>query len=86
MIHILVKRIIDEWDPIDLFPYAPEDEYEEEIKQIEDCIVNSSLEKDNLGKEIYEMFRRRFGSDIFTQSLESCINIANKILNASHDN
>ncbi|PRA03861.1 MULTISPECIES: DUF1871 family protein [Paenibacillus] len=86
MLHILVKKIIDEWDPLDLFPYAPEDEYEEEIKKIEEYIRNASLDKDTLAKEIYTMFRRRFGSDIFTESLESCITIANKILDTSHDN
>lgn len=40
---MLVKKIIDEWDPINLFPYAPEDEYEEEVKQIEECTRNASL-------------------------------------------
>jgi hypothetical protein len=27
----VVKRIIDEWDPINLFPDAPENEYSTEI-------------------------------------------------------
>lgn len=55
---MLVKKIIEEWDPIDVFPYAPEDEYEEEVKQIEEYILNASLDKHNLAKEIYTMFRK----------------------------
>ncbi len=33
-----VKTIIDEWDPIDLLAYAPEDEYDFEIKEIEQIL------------------------------------------------
>lgn len=29
----IVKEIIDKWDPIDLLPFAPSDEYEAEIKK-----------------------------------------------------
>ncbi|EUJ50998.1 DUF1871 family protein [Listeria rocourtiae] len=29
-----VKHIIDEWDPIEVLPFAPSDEYESEINQI----------------------------------------------------
>lgn len=28
-----VRKIINEWDPYSLFPYAPENEYELEIKK-----------------------------------------------------
>ncbi|WFA84204.1 DUF1871 family protein [Paenibacillus sp. FSL H8-0317] len=81
---MLVKKIINDWDPINLFPYAPEDEYEEEVTQIEEYIRTASLDKHNLAKEIYTMFSEKFGSDIFTESLESCTNIANKILGLPH--
>ena len=29
-----IKKIIDEWDPIDLLPFAPPDEYDYEINKI----------------------------------------------------
>jgi len=27
----IITEIINEWDPIDLFPFAPQDEYKKEI-------------------------------------------------------
>ena len=30
-----IRKIINEWDPYSLFPYAPKNEYEAEIKKIE---------------------------------------------------
>ena len=38
---LAVKRVIDEWDPLHLFPHAPLDEYEYEVhlicKRLEAC-------------------------------------------------
>ena len=38
---LTVKRVIDEWDPLHLFPHAPLDEYEYEVhlicKRLEAC-------------------------------------------------
>ena len=33
-----LQQIINEWDPIGLFPIAPKDEYVEEIRKIEEYI------------------------------------------------
>lgn len=37
-----ITDIINNWNPIELFPYAPSDEYEGEIKILESFIKNSS--------------------------------------------
>lgn len=47
-----VKTIIDEWDPIDLLAYAPEDEYDFEIKEIEQ-ILALQIDVDQLAVEIF---------------------------------
>jgi hypothetical protein len=33
-LYRLVKRVIDEWDPVDLLSHAPPDEYDPEIREI----------------------------------------------------
>ncbi len=35
----IMIKIINEWDPIDFFPMAPEDEYSNEILQVENNIA-----------------------------------------------
>ncbi len=37
-----ICRVIDEWDPIDLFPGAPADEYAEEIAAIKAVLSQTS--------------------------------------------
>ena len=37
-----IADIINEWDPIDLFPMAPRDEYVKEIERIKCIISNKS--------------------------------------------
>lgn len=34
IVYYSVKKIIDAWDPLNLFPMAPPDEYESEIRSI----------------------------------------------------
>lgn len=75
-----VADIINDWDPIDLFPYSPKDEYEIEIN----LIVNLLKETRNTGVlalKIKDIFSKRFGKDVFNKSYEECIVITNKILN-----
>ncbi|BCN30859.1 DUF1871 family protein [Anaeromicropila herbilytica] len=74
-----VNDIINNWDPIDLFPYSPKDEYEIEVN----LIVNLSNETRNtelLANKIKHIFSKRFGEDVFLKSYEECLEIAKKIV------
>lgn len=75
----VVKRVINEWDPINLFPEAPENEYWSEI----DSIIEKSSRLENseeLAKVIQTVFIDSFDEDIFRYSFEECLKIAGKIL------
>ena len=74
----IVKTIINEWDPIDIFPLFPEDEYEVEIDLIIEYII-SFKDKKVLGSKIYELFKEQFGTG-FLKSYDECFKIADKIL------
>ncbi len=41
-----IRKIINEWDPYSLFPYAPENEYESEIKKIESFVSTNNVKRD----------------------------------------
>ena len=73
-----IKAVIDDWDPIGLLSHAPSDEYHSEIKEIENCI-SSIAGQVELATEIYNIFIRSFGCDIFQKTLDECTQIANKI-------
>lgn len=76
-----VKQVINKWDPIDLFPMAPEDEYIKEIEIIENIIrKNKQISQEELAFEIHRIFSNRFGSDVFTRKNDECVKIACKIL------
>ena len=76
-----IADIINEWDPIDLFPMAPRDEYVKEIERIK-CIISnkSSISTNELAMEIHNLFTARFGNDVFLKELSDCYNIAKLIL------
>lgn len=74
-----VAKIINDWDPIDLFPYAPKDEYEVEIDMI-NKLLNESTDLEHLANNINTVLTRRFGDDVFTKKYNECFNIAKKIL------
>ena len=76
----MISNIINKWDPIDLFPYAPSDEYEEEIKLLEDFIKNNRVTESALAEEIYRVFLKRFGDDVFKKDINECSLIAVKII------
>ncbi len=76
----MIKLIINEWDPIDLFPYAPEDEYEEEIRLLEEFIKINNINTETLANKIHEVFLKRFGANIFKSNKLECIGIAEKII------
>lgn len=74
-----VAKIINDWDPIDLFPYAPKDEYEVEIDMI-NKLLNESTDLEHLANNINTVLTRTFGDDVFTKKYNECFNIAKKIL------
>jgi hypothetical protein len=81
LMNRIVKTIIDEWDPIDLFPLAPNDEYQNEIKEIVDFIYkNENTSPLDLAKEINRVFTTRFGADVYEKDVNECLLVAQKIL------
>lgn len=75
-----VEKIINEWDPIDLFPMAPEDEYSQEIKQVVNVLKKKErLSAENLANTLKLIFVESFDDDMFFRDNE--LDIANKLLN-----
>ena len=81
----IVATIINDWDPIDLFPYSPKDEYQVEID-----LISKSLEEStdigHLANNINVIFTRRFGDDVFITGYNECLNIAQKTLDDLKNN
>ena len=80
----LVKRIINEWDPIDLLSHAPKDEYLSEIVEIQNLLKKT----DNLGEladGIWKIFVNSFSEEIFNKNKEECIHIARALLSSTGD-
>ena len=76
-----IEKVINEWDPLELFPFAPKDEYILEIQELSAIIESKKIcSVDILGQEIYDLFLRTLGEEIFNGSLEKCTEIAKKIL------
>jgi hypothetical protein len=71
-------QVINEWDPMNFLSHAPDDEYEEEVK-----LINELLEQTNDAHEaaigIKAIFTMMFEED-FKKSYEDCLTIAKKIL------
>jgi len=75
-------KIINAWDPIELFPMAPEDEYIYEVKEICKYISSeSNVNVEGLAEKINDIFTERFGEDVYQKDIESCVELAEKILN-----
>ena len=74
-----IRDVINEWDPIGLFPCAPDDEYEIEIKNIEEELNKIKSEK-LLARAIYSIFINAFGEDVFKKSLTECTVIARQLM------
>ena len=76
-----ISKIINDFDPLDLIPFAPQDEYCDEIKEIGDFIQsNLNCDVDTLAQQIYKIFLSHLGSNVFTKSIEECRDVAQKIL------
>lgn len=76
----IIKYIIDEWDPIGLFPAAPDDEYNIEIKKIVKSIeAMNCINSNKLAAEIKNIFSLTF-EECFRKEYVDCIKISEKIL------
>lgn len=79
----IVKKIINEWNPIGVLPYAPDDEYIQEINlicnKIEAMDFDCNKEK-YLSEEIFKIFQNQLDSEAFSFYLNDCLEIAIKIL------
>lgn len=73
------KRIINEWDPMNLLSHAPDDEYDDEIILIDDFLDHTS-DVNELAFEIKFIFIKMFGDD-FKKSYDDCLEIAKQLLN-----
>lgn len=77
----IIEKIINQWDPIELFPGAPKDEYKDEINSIYFFTKNNkNLTIELLEDEIFKIFIKSFGKDIFTLKKEDCRNVAIAII------
>ena len=75
-----IKQAIDKWDPIDLLPFAPPDEYDPETKKIYNIIKDlDNIDVNYLGKIIFDIFVNSFVNDIFLKTLDECNIVANDI-------
>ena len=75
-----IARIVNDWDPIELFPGAPDDEYNREIHEIFEIFIESDdVNVEQLRDHIYYVFHDAF-DETFTRTLEECKVIAIRIL------
>lgn len=75
-----IKKIINEWDPVNLFPAAPENEYSVEISKI--CKIigqNKNISEIELANHIKKIFVDSFGTCIFKAQEKDCLMITNSI-------
>lgn len=76
-----ISEIINNFDPLDLMPFAPQDEYYTEIKEIYNFIQNNShCDVDTLARQIYTIFLNNLGAEVFTKRMQECKEVAQKIL------
>ena len=74
-----IKKIIDEWDPVNLLSHAPQNEYHTEIDEIEK-FLKGKKSCDELAEEIYAVFMASFGDGVFKNTKNDCLEIAEKII------
>lgn len=80
-----VTDVINKFDPLDLLPYAPSDEYKKEIYEINSFLENKmNHDVIILAHQIYDIFERTLGDDVFDKSINDCYNVAREILNENN--
>ena len=77
----VVKKAIDEWDPIGLLAFAPDDEYDSESREIVENL-SSSISMEEIAELIAKIFAESFNRADIT--MNRCIIIANKIYKSIH--
>lgn len=78
-LHDKIEKIINEWDPIDLLPIFPPDEYRDEILEVIE-LLKKAIDIDELAKGIEKIFSDNFGEDVFKKTYEDCLIIAKRLL------
>lgn len=73
-----ITKLINDWDPIELFPYSPKDEYKDEIEQIY-LFAQSTNNIDYLAEYIQTVFIKEFGDKVFKRNYLECFSIAKTI-------
>lgn len=71
-------KVINEWDPMNFLAHAPDDEYEEEVKLINELLVQTN-DVNEVAIGIKSIFTIMFEED-FKKSHEDCLEIAKKLL------
>lgn len=79
----VVKKIIDEWDPLDLLSHAPADEYHSEIEKVR-SLLDLEDNATELAEGIFQVFIESFGSENFPKSMAECEQIALALLAQKH--
>lgn len=77
-----INEIIDRWDPMGLFPFAPKDEYTDESILIEKALAKT-VDARLLGEEIQRIFINSFGKEDFAKSIDECVEIARSIIQST---
>lgn len=83
---IIIKRkdaiteIINNWDPIEVLPYAPIDEYEVEVSEILSYINSQrTIDVSGLAHRIKEIFLSRIDTVSVACEYQKCYEIAQQI-------
>lgn len=80
-IYSAISSAINQWDPIGLFPMAPEDEYRNEIIKIFTYLdQNPNVTEEELAQKINEIFQISFGTDVYFEDIRGCMNVAKQII------
>jgi Domain of unknown function (DUF1871) len=79
-LYRLVKRVIDEWDPVDLLSHAPPDEYDPEIREITRRMTPSQTPEE-LAESIERVFVEFFG-EAHERTIEEFLVVAQRLLSS----
>ncbi|WP_227938175.1 DUF1871 family protein [Alkalihalobacillus deserti] len=71
----IIKKIVNDWDPIGLLPSAPDDEYEFEVAKIV-TLLNKADSVESLADGIATIFTKSFD---WSLTKEDCLPVAQKI-------
>lgn len=75
-----IKKIIDEWDPIELLMiHCPSDEYDEISFELTQKIADDSS-VEFIANAIFELFVQAYSVPTFNKTIDECKRIAQKIV------